>query len=90
MQDCVADTLPSVLCVNFVTGDVLIAISDAPNIFHSTHFVVRAKDLIELVKGIGAAKHLFIKGDTFLRDSEPVVLNLFTILGQRLAAVEFH
>ena len=89
-----SNRVKDVLCL--VSGEVLFArdvvviVRDSANIFHGTHGVVRAEDLIEFVKRVWSVEHLLVEADGPFCDSDPVVLHLLNVLRQRLAAKDAH
>ncbi len=94
MRDLVSNGVEDVLLP--VSGEVLISlnvvivVSDAAYVLHGTHGVIGAHDRIQFVKRIWLVEHLLVVADRGLCDSEPVILHLFAIFGQRLTAEKFH
>lgn len=94
MGDLVSNGVKDVLLL--VSGEVLISlnivivVSDAAYVLHGTHGVIGAHDRIKFIKRIWLVKHLLVVADGGLCDSEPVILHLFSVLGQRLAAEKPH
>lgn len=75
---------------NFFLEDIVIIDSNAPNIFHSTHIVLRAEHLIVLGKRVLVPKKLIIVPHTINSDFEDGFLNLEKVVVKGLSYVEVH
>jgi hypothetical protein len=79
-----------------VSGEVLISlnivvvVSDAADVFHGAHCVIWAHNGIQFVERIWLVEHLLVVADGGLGHTEPVILHLLSVLGQRLTTEEPH
>ena len=90
MSDGVEDVLLFVAGKVSISLDIVIIISDATNILHGAHSIVRAEYRVDFIERIRSVKHLLVVADRSLGDSEPVILHFLSILSQRLTAVDAH
>ena len=90
VRDGVEHVLPLVASEVLVPLDVVVVVGDAADVLHGTHCVIGAENGVELVEWVRRVKHLFVVLDGALRDSEPIVLHLLSVIGERFAAIDPH
>ena len=94
MRDLVKQRVINIFLSNFcrllASRDVRVIVSNAANIFHGTHIVVRTKDLIEFTKWICCRENFFKVVDSVFSNSKPVLSHFRYKFLQRLSAKNSH